>query len=226
MRRELNPGLDRMILDTLDRKYRLSEKRVGLHLSSLIGCLTKAGLDQTSPIAPTDTELLLFSTGYGLQEAMFPVGESELAYEKEGIVYRPDSSILVKGQQQLIEVKSTRAGVKKYQEGELPESWIIYMKGGCYIRGLTSYNLSVIYVAERPTAKIISETITFDQDELDDNWAFVLNRKELYEHAIAAHTIVPPYSTAPDWMCKNCRYNFVCEAISIMDRTRGRKDDC
>ncbi len=220
MKRTPNPELDRIILDALAKRYKLLEKREGIHLSSLVYCLTKGYFDLRSPIEPTDTELLLFATGYGLQDVMFPT--EELIYEKDNIIYRPDGTIpaTLKGESRRVEIKSTRAGVKRYQEGDLPETWVTYMMGGCYIMGATTYDLGVIYLSERPHAKIISETVEFEQDELETNWSWLLARRDMYQESLDTDTPVPPFTTARDWMCRSCRYINVCEAIKLM----GGKD--
>jgi hypothetical protein len=221
MKRELNPELDRIILDHLAQKYKLLEARVGVHLSTLNYCLTKGFWDLNCPINPSDTELLNFATGYGLQEVMFPASTDSNSggyFEKEGIVYRPDGMLPVRldGLDRLVEIKSTRSGAKRYQEGQLPETWITYMKGGCYIRGVTTYDLGVIYLSERPSAKIISETISFTEDEILSNWTWIKSRYNLYKNSIDTNTPVTPFTTAPSWMCDNCRYKMTCDAIIMM----------
>ncbi|KKL49332.1 hypothetical protein LCGC14_2316550 [marine sediment metagenome] len=219
MRRELNPQLDRFVLDALAEKYHLTEKRTGIHLSTLNYCLTKSYLDLTAPLPPTDTELVLFSTGYGLEAMMTHSTAETPLIEVEGITYRPDNIITMKDARNpdLIEFKSTRAGVKRYQEGDLPATWLTYMKGGCYMMEKTEYNLSVIYLAERPVARIISETIYFDEEEIADNWSWLLERKAQYEQALETETCPTPHTTAPDWMCGNCKYSLICEAIIMME---------
>src|SRR3990167_10796688 len=161
MKRELNPELDSLVLAALAEKYKLLETREPNHLSTYIYCLTKGFWEQQAPIAPNDTELLLFATGYGLQEVMTPSDSRAVVYNAEGIIYRPDATLPMLKSERLVEMKSTRSGVKRYQEGDLPETWMRYMKGGCWIKKTLAYDLVVIYLSERPVAKIISETITF-----------------------------------------------------------------
>ena len=225
MRRVLNPELDRIILDTLAEKYHLTEKREGIHLSSLIGCLTRSYLDLKAPVELTDTELLLFSTGYGLQDVMTPKDAETPLIELDGIVYRPDNVLPVKSGRQLVEMKSTRAGVKRYQEGDLPETWITYMKAGCHMAGAAEYNLIVIYVAERPAARIISETIYFDEEEIADNWKYILSRYGIYKLALDTETLPPPYSTNASWECTNCRYTLQCQAMDMLVKREQAEED-
>jgi len=223
MRRELNPELDRIILDSLAEKYKLLEPREGIHLSSLNYCLTKAYLDLKAFIEPTDTELLLFATGYGLQEVMTHSSTATPLYVKDEVTYRPDGviPISITGIERLVEMKSTRAGVKRYQEGGLPDTWITYMMGGACIRGKDSYDLAVIYLAERPTAKIISETIYFEQEELEENWRWIISRRDLYKNALATETVPTPFTTVAKWACENCRYRMLCDSIVMMSSKQG-----
>ena len=225
MRRVPSPELDRIILDVLAKRYKLLEKRGGVHLSTLNYCLTKGYLDQKSPIKPTDTELLNFATGYGLQELLFPADEA--VYEKDGVTYRPDGTLQVRAGdvQKLIEIKSTRSGVKRYQEGSLPETWVTYMEGGCYIRGVASYDLGVIYLSERPSARILSETIYFDDIEIEANWKWILQRKDAFLKALEVETPPLPFTTAPAWMCESCRYINVCNAITMLNRRDQAEKD-
>ena len=216
MKRIDNPELDRIILNALAKRYKLLEKREGIHLSSLNYCLTKGYLDLKSPIEPTDRELLNFATGYGLQEVMFPC-EAKL-YEQDGITYRPDGTIQVNADdvQTLIEIKSTRSGMKRYVEGDLPATWISYMKGGCYMRGVNTYDLGVIYLSERPSALIHSETVIFEDIEITDNWRWLCGRRDIYKEAIDTDTVPPPRTTAPAWLCDGCRYSLVCSGLDMI----------
>ncbi|MCK9597450.1 MAG: hypothetical protein M0R06_00340 [Sphaerochaeta sp.] len=228
MRRELNTELDRLILDSLSSKYGLTNKREGIHLSSLIGCLTRGYLDLFSPIQPTDQELILWATGYGLQDVLTPDVGNEGYIECEGIVYRPDALIPVKtadGKEKLVEMKSTRAGVKRYQEGNLPQTWIIYMMAGCHILNRRQYELAVLYLSERPMAKLICETVYFDQIEIDDNWRYILTRKREYEAAIKNEIIPTPFQYCYEYECNYCRYKMTCDALVMLDKHAHTKKD-
>lgn len=227
MRRVLNPELDRKILDALAEKYHLAEKREGIHLSSLIGCLTRSYLDLKAPVELTDTERLLFATGYGLQEVMTPRDAETPLLEKDGISYRPDLefTLELEGMKELVEMKSTRAGTKRYQEGDLPEGWIQYMMGGCCIRGVSKYNLTVIYLSQRPSAAIISETLYFEDAEIEENWQYLMSRRDIYKEAIDTDTIPTPYKHGQGWECEHCRYNLQCQAIGMLEsRKQAEKD--
>ncbi len=218
MNRTLNPEMDRFVLDALAEKYNLTTMRTGTHLSSLNYCLTKGYLERMSPLPPTDTELLLFATGYGL-EAMLTHSTAETpVYEVEGITCRPDNVLQCPiSESKLVEIKSTRSGVKRYQEGSLPDTWITYTKGVCHMLGENKYNLTVIYVAERPSARIISETLTYDNDEIEDNWNWLLERRDIYEYALQNEQCPEPFTTCEMWQCNYCKYKTICDAIVMLE---------
>ena len=219
MIRQPNPELTTLVLDALAEKYKLNERREGIHLSTLNYCLTKGYLDYTSPIPPTEIELLLFSTGYGLEEVMTHSIAEHNVYEKDGIIYRPDNLIPVTDQygvNGLVEMKSTRAGKKRYQEGNLPDTWISYMKGGCYMMNTNTYNLCVIHVSDRPAAAIASEVITFGDNELIDNWSWLTLRRDVYQEALDAKTVPIPRMWCESWLCNNCRYSIICDSILLL----------
>ncbi len=227
MERVPNPELERIVLDALAEKYNLLEKRTGIHLSSLVYCLTKSYLDLTSPLEPSDTELWLFSTGYGLEHVMTPAIAEAPTYEVEGIFYRPDCVFPAElmGKREIIEMKSTRAGKKKYVEGALPETWISYMKGGCHMLGMKHYNLVILHVSDRPVPACLPETIYFTDEEIAENWEWLLIRRDIYRNALDTETVPTPFEHCADWMCKTCRYGTICETIVMLNKTKGATND-
>lgn len=149
MIRTANPNMDNRILEYLSTKYKLSEKREGIHLSSLVYCLTRGTLDLFKQIEPTKEELLLWTLGYGLQEvltppdATAPVIEHHIAGYDLPLIYRPDMELKIGNL--TVEVKTTRQSLKKAKVA-LPETWLKYIMGGCVIRGINSYELSGLYM--------------------------------------------------------------------------------
>lgn len=216
MNRVPNPSLDRAILIHLTDKYKLNQKREGIHLSTLIYCLTRSFLDQSNmEVAPTDEEVMLFALGIGIQSELTPSSASAPMYQFEGIYYSPDMVFSLNGD--TVELKTTRSGAKRYVEGNYPETWIEYIKGGCYILNKTEYNLSVLYLAERPVPKLISETLVFEREELEANWSYMIKRKEIYSEALKTNIVPTPYMYCKEWECKNCRHSTICSALSIKD---------
>jgi hypothetical protein len=149
MKRIDNPELKRRILKHLASLYKIDEVREPNHLSSYVYCRTRGFLDHKQATKPTDEEVLLFALGYGLQDVLTPKGAAAPIYEKEGIIYRPDMSFTPAASEveQLIELKTTRKSAKyHFIDEQLPETWLTYMKGGCYLRGTTQYDLIVLYM--------------------------------------------------------------------------------
>lgn len=225
MRRVENPELSKKILDYLAEKYKLREMRTGIHLSSTVYCLTRGIMDSSgSPIEPTNQELMLFSLGYGLQEVLTPPDATEPVYELDGITYRPDLQFEVDSQ--LVEVKTTRKSAKSHfiDDEWIPQTWLRYIKGGCYIRKTNRYDLVVLYLMGNyapPFPQIYADTLYFTDEELKENWDYVLARKAVLVKAMETHTIPTPFQYNYDWECKDCRYKMVCEVLA---REEGNKE--
>lgn len=220
MKRLDNPSLDRLILEHLANLYHIKEKREGIHLSTLVYCLTRSFFDQVAPIEPTDEEVMLFALGYGLQDVLTPPEAQTPTYELDGITFRPDFLLSYK-LAQYCELKTTRMSSKR---ADLPETWIEYIKGGCYIRGVQSYELSVLYMLGNyapPFPTIHSETLIFEEDELESNWGYLLSRKAIYEDALDSNLAPVPFTYCKEWECKNCRYKLQCQAIDMVARDVG-----
>lgn len=221
MKRTPNPVLDRLIIDHLAKKYKLKEKREGIHLSTLVYCLTRSFYDLTMPIEPTDEELMLWALGYGLQEVLTPAEATTPTFEEEGIVYRPDMVFEMEGF--TLELKTTRASLKKNLLN-LPETWVEYIMGGCHIRKIKSYELSGLYLMGNyapPFPQIYSETLSFNKTELDENWERILLRRSAYQAAIDRDTPPTPYRWNKEWECNNCRYSTVCSAVEGLTVRQG-----
>jgi hypothetical protein len=210
------PELDQLILEHLAHKYNLTRKRDGIHLSTLIGCLTRSFLDlKSDTVQLTENEVMLFATGWALQaELMPPQATAPVILTSDGITYSPDMVFALEGL--TVELKTTRSGIKRYVEGDYPDSWIKYIMGGCHILGISEYLLSVFYISERPFPKLHSERLTFDQFELDANWERLSVRRDEYKRAMREGTPPSPFKWNEDYECKGCRHYTTCTAVNIM----------
>lgn len=220
MKRLDNPSLDRLILEHLANLYHIKEKREGIHLSTLVYCLTRSFFDQVAPIEPTDEEVMLFSLGYGLQDVLTPADTETPTYELDGIIFRPDFVMKLAGDQHC-ELKTTRMSSKR---ADFPQTWVEYIMGGCYIRGVQSYELSVLYMLGNyapPFPTIHSETLIFEEDELEINWGYLLSRKAIYEDALAENLAPVPFTYCKSWECSKCRYRLQCTAIDMVGVSGG-----
>lgn len=226
-----NPEMSRLILNHLSDLYKIKEKREGIHLSTLVYCLTRSFFDQLAPVEPTDEEVMLFSLGFALQDVLTPSKAVTPVYEKDGITFSPDfvleleagkpQPFLAKGGTltplKYVELKTTRMSSSKE---DLPETWIEYIQGGCYMRGVNEYELAVLYMMGNwhpPFPEIKSYKLIFDDEELQSNWKRLLDRKDVYEEAIRTTQPPHPFCHNKEWECKNCRYILQCQAIQMVN---------
>lgn len=229
MQRIDNPELSRLILDHLASLYNIKRKREGIHLSTLVYCLTRSFFDQLAPIEPTDEEVMLFSLGFGLQDVLTPKEAETPVYEKDGITFSPDFVLMVEaGKPQpfaakggtltpmkLVEIKTTRMSTNR----DFPETWLEYIMGGCYMQGVNEYELSVLHMLGNyrpPFPEIKSYKLIFDDVELEENWYYLHGRKNIYTLALEDNKPPTPYAYCREWECKNCRYKMQCQAMEMV----------
>lgn len=217
MQRFENAELKALMLKHLADKYKLLEVREPNHLSTYTGCLTKAYLDQKSATEPTEEELMLFALGYGLQDVLTPANTTAPYIEKYGITYRPDFLIPRNSIDRLTELKTTRKSAKNHWlDEQLPETWLAYMKGGCYIKDAVEYDLTVLYLMgsyNPPFPTIMADTFVFTDSEIADNWNWIQPRKDELSRCLAADIAPEPYKWCFSWECKYCRNKLICENI-------------
>ena len=211
-----NSELKRKILNYLADSYKIKEIREPNHLSSYVYCRTKGFFDQKQAIEPTDEEVLLFALGYGLQDVLTPKSMQAPVYNIDGVIYRPDMSFTLAASEveNLIELKTTRRSAK-YHNAELPETWLDYMKGGAKLRGVLEYDLIILYMMGNyspPFPQLYAETITFEPEEIEENWLKLLARKKVMDNALLRNIPPTSYAHCYEWECKYCRYKLVCES--------------
>ena len=166
MERTANPELDRMMINHLVKLYKLKTKRTGIHLSTLVYCLTRSFFDHVTPIEPTDKEVMLFALGLGLQDILTPQQAEAPVFEQDGVTFSPDFYLPFNNK--YVELKTTRTSLKKNKE-KLPETWLEYIMGGCYMRKVTTYELSGLYMFgsySPPFPELYSETLRFEPAEI------------------------------------------------------------
>jgi hypothetical protein len=215
MERADNPELTRLMLDHLANLYKLKQKREGIHLSTLIYCLTRSFFDQQDMIEPTDNEVMLFALGLGLQDVLTPTSANTPIYEKEGITFSPDMYFEVPNFG-MVELKTTRMSSGKEV---LPETWFEYIKGGCYMIGSNIYDLAILHMLGNyhpPFPILRSERLTFTKEELQSNWDYLLERKAVYCKALETNIPPEPYKYCKEWECQYCRYKLQCQAINTL----------
>lgn len=219
MRRVNNDELKRRMLTALADRWKILEIREPNHLSSYVGCRTRTFLDHKGAISPTDQEVMLFALGYGLQDVLTPPDSKEITHTKEGIIYRPDMTLPWQFGEQLLEMKTTRKSAKNhYIDSFIPLTWLMYMKGGCYIADKTQYDLVVLYMMGNyapPFPEIYADTFIFEPYEIEENWAEIMQRKAVLDRAIESNEPPTPFRHCYDWECGYCRYKMTCEAMCM-----------
>jgi len=208
----------------LDKLYHISQPREGIHLSTVIYCLTRSYYDLTlDDVAPTPQEVLLFALGYGLQDILTPEKAVLEVVEKDGIFYSPDYKLKLGDTHDLYELKTTRMSAKKGDEHEFPETWIEYMKGGCFIQNVNEYRLVVLYMMgdwKPPFPSIKGYNFTFTDEELIDNWGYIMERKVMLEASLLSKSPPTPRAWCKDWECSHCRYKVLCDALKVIGDIR------
>lgn len=213
MERIESPELEQAIIDHIAGLYSINVKREGIHLSTLIGCLTKSFFNEVNYAKPTHEEVMLFALGYALQDVLTPATAVSPLYELEDITYSPDYQIKLTNDI-TAEIKTTRAS----SNNDLSESWIKYMMGGCHILGIYEYHLAVLYMMGNwkppfPDLKVFK--FTFTVSELIGNWEWIRARKKIYSYALAENRPPRPFAYCEEWECKYCKFKMQCEALSL-----------
>jgi hypothetical protein len=210
-----NPELRQKMLDHLASKYKINEVREPNHLSSYVYCLTKTYLEQKQASEPTEEEVMLFSLGYGLQDILTPWDAETPVIEKEGIIYRPDMLFDRYG---LCELKTTRKSARNHLYSDaLADTWLDYMRGGCYMMDTQQYNLIVLYMMGTyapPFPRVYADQITFTVDEIQSNWDRIVTRKMILDVALESGKPPQPFKYNYDWECRYCRHNLLCNSMA------------
>ena len=208
-----NKALVKDIHNALKKEY-LSEEKPFPHLTELIYCLTRSFEDRMHPLPPTDDELMLWVTGFGLERVILHDFERPQPKTKDGISYHIDFLNLESGR---AEMKSTRASIKTHDEHGLPESWLRQIAGYCHAEGQTEFDLLILYLMgnyKPPFPKVLASRLTFTHEELIANWQFLVQRKEAYLWYIGNGARPEAYTWNMSWECGYCRYKVPCDIAS------------
>lgn len=91
-----------------------------------------------------------------------------------------------------------------------PKSWMQQFKAYARLLGDTRYYVSVFYIG---APELVSFKIEFSPEEIESNWAELLERRDAYLTGLLNHE--PPYAFAwnEEWECKLCKYRDRCLAM-------------
>ena len=215
-----DPQLEYELSERLRMKY--TQPRPDLHLSDLIGCLTASYFDKWEPVQHDDKAIMFFAIGFGLEEVILRDDDTPPpeVVEEDGIHMTMDYISTLGGQP--VDLKSTRMRFK--DDGTpakhgWPEHWMKQFKAYAYARQDTRFSVAVIQLIG---AELIAGTFNFTWEELEENWYYILGRRDIWR--TAQHTGVPPTpfkfnhgASKNSFECKNrtstCRYWLRCGKI-------------
>ncbi len=215
-----DPELRTAALQMLRDKYKMDTPREGLHQSQLSHCLTLSYHDMTDPLPPTDQEVKLYAIGFAFEEVLLATEQTPKAITMDGISLSLDSTDLFGP----IDTKTTRmraAGRKGEGGFQLPEGWRRQFATYAKALGVLSFGIVVMHLVE---PELTAWRVSYTQQELDDNWAWYLDRASALESMLAAgdpQTYLWNAEQKPgSWDCEHCRYSLRCQLQASIDRRR------
>ena len=220
MKWERNPVLEHTLLKEMQESMH-DDDRHQPSVSGMIYCVTKTYYENymvvpnaDGQLIPerSDSTLLLFATGLGLEKVLLSGRQVSEGGEYEGIQWHVDHY----GREGFIEFKSTRASPRK--DGMEPyssEGWIKQIKAYCKVKGITTghlVNLHLMGNRNPPFPTLEAWEFTLTQEEVDDNWDWIKSRANDYNEYVAAGTPPPPFKYNMDWECKDCSWLALCNS--------------
>ncbi len=210
------------MLAIIAEEYELAAPRGGMHVSDLTGCLTKSYWKRREPEPLSETEIGLFSIGWGLERVFI----SRLHMEPlvvDGIVGTPDFAFPdgTPG-----DLKTTRMapGGRKGEDGfQMPEGWLRQFRAYRWMLNHTrpantqlwemarhqGHNFGVVVVhLIQPELKVWQ--LQFSDTELEDNWTWLTTRANILENLLAGDN-PQPFQHNEEWECKGCVFLLKCQ---------------
>ncbi len=178
----------------------------GIHITELIYCLTSSYWGKIMPLPYAKQQALTMALGIGLERVVIPEDKRAKPGTCEGVDYSPDFWYR---EELPSELKTTRMSTKKTIERAFPETWMQQIQGYCYAEKKLMYGLSVVHLMggyKPPFPEILAVKFLFTQQELKDNWDYLMWRKTVYIQSFADQIPPTPTKWCQDWECKNCRY--------------------
>lgn len=203
-------------------------ERTGTHSSDLIYCLNKQALRKLQPREATPEEILIFSLGWASQRWLTGSFEPDTELEVDGIKVTPD---FFSGDAPWELKASYQSSTKPIEESPHQLRQIMAQ---CYVTGTTTAKLTHLELMgdwgwvypkgstpeEKKANKLASKrptlsawTLEFTQEELDKLWAWMKERKEIYEGILETSVLVPKaiaLGSGMTWECNYCGYKEDC----------------
>ena len=212
-----NPQLGDTMLSMIAEDMKLDKPLP--HVTELIYCLTRSYYDRFDYIPLAPKEVVLFSIGVELGKGLLRKHRQEVDGVLDGIHFSIDfmglsSEVDTPAEQGVLgELKSTRQSPKK-DPRDFPDTWrqqlLAYMKANNSLEAI----YTVIYVQP---AVLKTWEVTATQQEVDENWDWMKERRETYMDFISKGEPPTPFKYNKEWECKYCRYRIVCDA-AVMEQ--------
>ena len=165
---------------------------------------------------------MYFTAGLGLEKVLLTSENETLAGQYDGISYHIDgyeaeNDLDIKQDAtitSIVELKTTRMRPLATPEAA-PKGWFKQIKGYCKTQGVLKARLIIFYII---TPELQAWDLEFTQDEIDENWQWLLQRKQVWE---SSDSIAPrQFTYNMEWECKECQYRLICDAKDSVERSR------
>lgn len=175
-------------------------------VTDLIYCLTAKYWNTTNQrFDNTDRSKMYMLLGLGLEKALLSQRQvaTSRAYTLDGIQCHVDS--LDDG---LLELKTTRMGPNRFPD-DIPGMWLKQMMAYCKVNEVTTCSMVVLHIIQ---GELVAWELEFDPEEIEDNWKWILERKEIWDHYAELGEAPASFVYNEPWECKDCVYKLVCDS--------------
>lgn len=216
-----DPQLREDALQALRDEYKMDVTRPGLHQSALANCLTKAYFDKTAFLPPSNRQVGIFVVGFAFERVLLAREmDRPESFEVDGITLSLDTKNLF-GPADLKTTRKSENG-RKGEDGFQPSSsWPIQFKSyryGLNRTGDVGYDFGVI-VLHLISGEVTAWRYVFTQQELEENWDWLLSRKRQLEWMLA-HEDPQPFqhnAKTDKWSeCDDCVYALKCGLLASL----------
>ncbi len=199
-------------------------------VTTLIYCLTKAYYERTWPSKgkPPRQTLMLFTTGLWLEKLILGKEQNATVNELDGIWGHTDH-VDIEGER-VDDVKSTRTSMAGGFD-KLSIAWHRQFMAYFKQEGVGKGRVIVLHLMgdyKPPFPDIAVYDLETDQQEIDDNWQWMLDRKQTLDQHLELGVAPEPYTyRVADWKlglsepqpvrdkedfeCQRCPYKLMCE---------------
>ena len=188
------------------------QRKDGIHISDLTGCLRKAVLARQHPeIEYSSGDILRFAQGYAIQE--YFLGPEIYGKEFRGVLFGADRETAGA----ILEFKHTRKSYERKSDGYMfdpldhPE-WILRCACYCVAYG---HRVAHILVFFKYAEELHAWTVEYTDEELAEATEFIDDHHRLLQEYLDDGTELPPRLEGDDaWMCGTCIYSKFCKGGS------------